>query len=308
VTRTQLVLPWPDADRVLGGLPPTVDVAVYDGGELPPEAEHATFYVPPYMAADHTLAVMSSMPALEVVQTLTAGVDNVWPHLPAEAVLCNARGVHDASTAELVVGLVIASLRRIPEFVRAQETGAWLHDRYEALADKTVLIVGHGAVGEAIERRLAGFEVDVLRVARSARDGVSPFEDLSALLPQADVVVVICPLTDETRGMVDAAFLGRMRQGALLVNASRGPVAVTDDLLAAARSGRVRLALDVTDPEPLPADHPLWRAPNVLISPHVGGNSTAFLPRAYKLVAAQIRRFVAGEPLENVMVRPGSSA
>ena len=118
------------------------------------------------------------MPELEVVQTLTAGVDNVWPHLPAGATLCNARGVHDASTAELVVGLTIASLRRIPEFVRAQETGEWLHDRYEALADKTVLIVGYGAVGEAIERRLAGFEVEVLRVARSARDGVSPFEDL----------------------------------------------------------------------------------------------------------------------------------
>jgi phosphoglycerate dehydrogenase-like enzyme len=305
VTRTQIVLPWEDAGHLLGGLPPTVDVAVYDGeGPLPAAAADATFFVPPYMGPAPTLAVMADMPKLEVVQTLTAGVDNVWPHLPEGVTLHNARGVHDASTAELVVGLTIAALRRIPEFARAQATGEWLHDRYDALADKTVLIVGYGAVGEAIERRLAGFEVDVLRVARSARDGVSPFEDLPGLLPQADVVVVVCPLTDETRGLIDSTFLGRMKQGALLVNASRGPVAVTDDLLAAANSGHVRLALDVTDPEPLPPEHPLWRAPNTLISPHVGGNSTAFLPRAYRLVAAQLARYVAGEPLINRVERP----
>ena len=309
MTRTQLVLPWSDADRLLGGLPPDVDVAVYDGeGDLPPEAERAALYVPPYMGPPHTLEVMARMPDLAVVQTLTAGVDNFWPYLPEGPVLCNARGVHDASTAELVVGLTIASLRRIPEFVRAQESGEWLHDRYEALADKTVLIVGYGAVGEAIERRLAGFEVDVLRVARSAREGVSPFSELDTLLPQADVVIVVCPLTDQTRGMIDAAFLGRMRDGALLVNASRGPVAVTDALLAVARSGRLRLALDVTDPEPLPPGHPLWTAPGVLISPHVGGNTTAFLPRARRLVAAQVHRFLNGEPLENVMTRPQPEA
>jgi len=305
VTRTQIVLPWPDADHLLGGLPPTVDVAVYDGtGPLPAEAAGAELFVPPYMGPDHTLAVMAQMPRLKVVQTLTAGVDNVWPHLPEGVTLHNARGVHDASTAELVVGLTIAALRRIPEFARAQATGEWLHGRYDALADRTVLIVGYGAVGEAIERRLAGFEVDVLRVARSSRDGVSAFEDLPGLLPQADVVVVVCPLTDETRGLVDSTFLGRMKDGALLVNASRGPVAVTDDLLASATSGRVRLALDVTDPEPLPADHPLWRAPNTLISPHVGGNTTAFLPRAYRLVAAQLHRLVDGEPLVNQVTRP----
>ncbi len=164
----------------------------------------------------------------------------MWPHLPAGAVLCNARGVHDASTAELVVGLMIASLRRIPEFVRAQESGTWAYGRYDALADKRVLIVGYGSVGEAIERRLAGFEVEVVRVARSPRPGppaVEGFDRLHDLLPDADVVVLICPLTDETRGLVDAAFLARMRDGALLVNAARGPVVVTADLLAALESG-----------------------------------------------------------------------
>jgi phosphoglycerate dehydrogenase-like enzyme len=300
-----VVLPWNDADRLLGGLPSGVDVCVYDGdGDLPAAAAEATFFVPPYMGPDHTLAVMAQMPQLEVVQTLTAGVDNVWPHLPSGVSLHNARGVHDASTAELVVGLIVASLRRIPEFVRAQESGEWLYGRYDALADKTVLIVGYGAVGEAIERRLAGFEVDVLRVARTAREDVSAFEDIDALLPQADVVVVVCPLTDQTRGLVDSTFLGRLKDGALLVNASRGPVAVTDDLLAAAQSGRVRLALDVTDPEPLPPEHPLWRTPGVLISPHVGGNTSAFLPRAYRLVAAQLARYVAGQPLQNQVERP----
>ncbi len=238
------------------------------------------------------------------MQTLTAGVDNVWPYLPEGVTLCNAKGVHDASTAELVVGLMIASLRHFPEFVRAQESGEWTYGRYQALADKRVLIVGYGSVGHAIASRLAGFEVEVVAVARTARDDIHGYDELDSLLPTADVVVLVCPLTDETRGMVDSAFLARLKDGALLVNASRGPVVVTDDLLKEVTNERIRAALDVTDPEPLPPDHPLWRAPGVLISPHVGGNTSAFLPRAQRLVAAQLRRFATGEPLENVMVRP----
>ena len=300
-------LPFPPAD--VGGLPAGLRAELYTGEPEPPGIDEVVFYVPPYMAPEHTVAICGRMPSLQVVQTLTAGVDNVWPHLPAGATLCNARGVHDASTAELVVGLIIASLRRIPDFVRAQATGEWRYGRYDALADKTVLIVGYGSVGEAIEQRLGGFEVDVLRVARSARSGeprVHGFDDLPRLLPQADVVVLVTPLTEQTRGLVDAAFLARMKPGALIVNAARGPVVVTDDLLAAVRSSRVRAALDVTDPEPLPADHPLWVEPNVLISPHVGGNTSAFLPRAHRLVAEQLQRFAAGQPLLNVMSRPDS--
>ena len=248
------------------------------------------------------------MPELQVVQTLTAGVDNVWPHLPAGATLCNARGVHDASTAELVVGLIIASLRRIPEFVAGAGDGrvAARPLRGARRQDRPDRRLRRGRRGDrAPARRVRGRRRCASRAAPATASRRSPTSH--ALLPQADVVVVVCPLTDETRGLIDSAFLGRMKQGALLVNASRGPVAVTDDLLAAAaRPSHVRLALDVTDPEPLPADHPLWRAPGVLISPHVGGNSTAFLPRAYRLVAAQLHRFVAGEPLENVMARPGA--
>jgi phosphoglycerate dehydrogenase-like enzyme len=218
--------------------------------------------------------------------------------------LCNARGVHDASTAELAVTLMLASLRDVPEFVRGQDRHEWGGRRAESLADRTVLIVGHGSVGGAVERRLAGFECDVLRVARTPRDGVSAISDVAELLPRADVVVLTVPMTSETVGLVDAAFLAAIKDGALLVNVARGPVVHTDALVAELRAGRLRAALDVTDPEPLPADHELWTLPGVLISPHVGGNSSAFLPRAMALVADQLRRYVSGMPLRNVITGP----
>jgi phosphoglycerate dehydrogenase-like enzyme len=266
-------------------------------------------FVPPYTATATDLAMMARMPNLRVVQTLTAGVDNVLAELPDGVTLCNAAGVHDASTAELAVGLTIASLRRLDDFARAMPEGRWLYERHEALADKQVLIVGFGSIGRAIARRLDGFECEVSAVARTTRvvDGIDvrSTDELPGRLPDADVVILIVPLTPDTRRMVDADYLARMRDGALLVNVSRGPVVDTDALLAECASGRLRAALDVTDPEPLPADHPLWRTPGVLISPHVGGNTSAFLPRARRLVAVQLRRWADGEPLANV-VRPGS--
>lgn len=304
--RPCVLLPWADHGEQAPGIGEAADVMVWPGeGALPAGVERVEFFVPQYMGPASSLAVMEQMPQLRVVQTLTAGVDNVWEYLPQGVLLCNARGVHDASTAELVVGLIIASLRRIDDFARAQQEGTWLAGRYEALADKRVLIVGYGSVGEALERRLVPFETDVVKVARTARGEVHAFDELPRLLPSADVVVLLCPLTDQTRGLVDGAFLRRLKDGALLVNAARGPVVVTDDLVAALETGRIKAALDVTDPEPLPADHRLWSTPGVLISPHVGGNTSAFLPRARSLVAAQVARFAAGEPLINVMERPG---
>jgi phosphoglycerate dehydrogenase-like enzyme len=300
---TVVCVPWDDPEVLQTVLPAGVEAVIYDGGPVPEHLDEITFFVPPYMGPEPTLALMAQMPSLQVVQALTAGVDNIWPHLPPGVTLCNARGVHDASTAELAVGLIISSLRHIPEFARAQSTGQWLHGRYPALADKTVLIVGAGSVGGALADRLTPFEVTVLKVARTPRDGVHGFEALPTLLPEADVVVLTCPLTDHTRGLVNIDFIARMRQGALLVNVARGPVVVTADLVEALEQGRISAALDVTDPEPLPADHPLWRAPGVLISPHVGGNTSAFLPRAYRLVAEQLARFSQGEPVEHVMSR-----
>jgi phosphoglycerate dehydrogenase-like enzyme len=295
---------------VLDGLPddqPSGALAWDSGDPDPGGLGSVRFFVPPYTASGDDLAIMARMPALEVVQTLTAGVDNVLGVLPQGVTLCNAAGVHDASTAELAVGLTLTSLRHLDEFARAMPAGRWLYDRHEALADKRVLIVGFGSIGQAIARRLDGFECEVRAVARTARDQagmeVSATAELATLLPWADVVILIVPLTEGTRGLVDARFLARMHDGALVVNMARGPVVDTGALLAECASGRLRAALDVTDPEPLPADHPLWRTPGVLISPHVGGNTSAFLPRARRLVAGQLRRWQAGEPLANVVVR-----
>jgi len=292
---------WPD----LIDLPPGLPVAVFDGsGDPPPGRADVDFFVLPYLAGPGPARLMAQMPALRVAQTLTAGVDDVRPLVPAGVTLCNARGVHDASTAELAVALVLASLRGLPDHVRAAERGEWAHDTRPSLADRRVLIVGYGAVGAAVEARLAGFECEVRRVARHARSEpvqVEPFGSLPALLPWAEVVVLTVPMTGDTRGLVDAGFLAALPDGALVVNVSRGPVVVTDDLVAEVRTSRLLAALDVTDPEPLPPGHPLWSCPGVLVSPHVGGDTTAFLPRARQLVEAQLRRYVAGEPLANVI-------
>jgi phosphoglycerate dehydrogenase-like enzyme len=284
----------PDGLRVEKVVPRSLD-------DLPAGVEDVRFYVPAYDLGPEQGAVFARMPRLEVVQTLTAGVDHVRGRVPEGVLLCNGRGIHNASTAELALTLTLASLRGIPGFVDDQHEGRWHQGWRQSLADKTVLIVGYGDIGRDVERRLVPFEVEVLRVARTARDGVHALDALPELLPSVDVVILIVPGTSETRGLVDATFLARMRKGALLVNVARGPVVVTDDLVAALESGHVHAALDVTDPEPLPAGHPLWSAPNVLITPHVGGATPAMWPRAHKLVREQLERYAAGEPVQNVM-------
>lgn len=290
--------------RSLRDLPDGLDVHHWnaDGDPDPATLKDVTFYVMPYMFAPITGEVMARMPSLRVVQTLTAGYEHVLPYLPDGVTLCNARGVHDASTAEIAMALTLASLRRIPEFVRAQEREEWAFGDYESLADRTVLIVGYGSVGAALDKRLVPFECDVLRVARTAREGVAGFEELAALLPRADVVILTVPLNDETRGLMNASRLALMRDGALLVNVARGGVVDTDALLAELNSERLRAAVDVTDPEPLPQGHPLWTVPGMLISPHVGGATTAFEPRALRLVRDQLARYAAGDPLTNVVL------
>lgn len=287
----------------LGSAPDNLRYDVVDPmTHVPESVDEVQFYVTPYNMGPAVADVLPRMTSLDVVQTLSAGVDNIRPRVPAGVTLCNGRGIHDTSTAELALALILASLREVPRFVRQQERSEWFRGGFtQALADKRVLIVGYGAIGAAIEARLLPFECDVVRVARTARDGVHAIDELSALVPEADVVVLIVPLTGETEGMVDADFLARMKPGALLVNMARGAVVDTPALVEALHARRIIAALDVTDPEPPPAGHPLWEAPGLLISPHTGGASSAMWPRAYRLVRAQLERYAAGEPLANIM-------
>ncbi|MEU2714998.1 2-hydroxyacid dehydrogenase [Streptomyces sp. NPDC007205] len=310
----------PVAPEEIEGLPEGPRYLFWDGGEdgdqpFPGDPADCVLYVVPYMKRwSAKVRPLELLTGVQVIQTLTAGVDDVTARLSdirPGVRLCNARGVHEASTAELALTLTLASLRGIPGFVRAQRQERWESAFHPSLADKSVLIVGYGAIGAAIEDRLAPFELArVARVARSprttARGLVHPLTDLPKLLPHADVVILSTPLTEETRGLVDADFLAGMKDGALLVNVARGPVVDTGALLAELESGRLTAALDVTDPEPLPPGHPLWQAPGVLISPHVGGPSSAFLPRAKRLLADQLTRFVNHEPLRNVILTTGS--
>ncbi len=269
--------------------------------QVPESVTDVAFYVTPYDMGPAVSGVLPRMSSLEVVQTLSAGVDNFRGSVPEGVTLCNGRGIHDTSTAELAMTLILASLRGIPGFVRAQDRGEWRPERRPALADRRVLIVGYGAIGAALEARLVPFEVEVIRVARRPRHGVHAVDELPALLPSADVVVLLLPLTRETRGLVDEHFLGALKDGALLVNLARGAVVETGALLRELATGRISAAIDVVDPEPLPGDHPLWKAPNLLVSPHVGGASSAMWPRAHRLVCEQLLRYAAGEPLANVM-------
>ncbi|UUU39846.1 2-hydroxyacid dehydrogenase [Streptomyces sp. NBC_00162] len=303
-------LPFPAEE--IDGLPDSFRYRLWDGEDVfPADPADCVFYVTPYMQpSEVTARPLAAMPALQVVQTLTAGMDHILGavgDLRPGVRLCNAAGVHTASTAELALTLTLASLRGIPGMVRGQDREEWLFGVYDALADKSVLIIGYGAIGSAVEDRLVPFECErITRVARSARTAprgpVHALAELPELLPRADVVILTTPLTDSTRGLAGAEFLARMKDGALLVNVARGPVVDTKSLLAEVESGRLRAALDVTDPEPLPAGHPLWHAPNVLITPHVGGSSTAFEPRAKRMLARQLTRFAAGEPVEHTVL------
>src|SRR5918994_1994921 len=262
--------------------------------------------VPPYMGAADRLGALAGV-TTRLVQSQSIGYDDVPGQLPPGHVFANAASVHETSTAELTLALVLAAQRGIPDFVRAAVEGRWAPARHASLADRKVLLLGYGGVGRAIEARLAPFEVELVRVASRARDDetghVHGIDELPALPPNADIVIVGVPLSEATTGLVDDAFLSAMPDGALLVNIARGRVADTDAILDHATRGRLRFALDVTDPEPLPEGHPLFALPNVLISPHVGGASTAMIPRMARLLRTQIERMLRGEEPLNVVLR-----
>jgi phosphoglycerate dehydrogenase-like enzyme len=280
------------------------DCVTYAPGVFPDDDTRARvgFFVPDYIDNPNP-EWMTRFPSLEVVQLPTVGFDAALVHLPDGVTLCNAAGVHEQSTAELVVGLIIAKWRGLDRAARDMAEGTWNHRRGRSLQEARVLIVGAGGVGRRIADALAPLGARTQLVGRTHRDQVAGVDELPELLGEADVVVLAVPLTPETEGMVDDSFLSRMQDGALLVNVARGSVIVTSDLLA--HLPRIEAALDVVDPEPLPADHPLWSVPGVLISPHIGGDTDAFPRLARRLISAQVERWRSGAPLANVVAGVG---
>ena len=295
-------LPAPDWVEAMGGLPDGMTADVWTGGEdLPDSADEVEFVVLPFGTPRSRLPVFGKLPRLRVIQLMSAGADHVLAYVPPGVTLCTARGAHDPAVAEWIVAVILGQVRLLPRFMTAQQAGTWDPAVSEPLAGRTVLIVGYGSIGEAVERLLVPFGVTVERVARRPRPGAAGVDDLPALLPRADIVILLVPVTPATTRLVDARFLGLMRDHALLVNAARGAIVDTGALLAELSSGRLLAALDVTDPEPLPAGHPLWSAPGLLLTPHVAGLSTDAIPRARDIVKEQLARYAAGEPLRNVV-------
>jgi phosphoglycerate dehydrogenase-like enzyme len=290
--------PQPELIEMLTG------AVIHDPAHTPPEElSDVRVWVPDFRNADPVVyrAAVEAMPELRVIQAQTAGVDVLLQILPDGVELCDARGVHGSSTAEWALTALLSVFREFPRFERARQQRRWDYSVTDELAGKRVLIVGAGDVGQQLARRLTACDAHPVFVARTARDGVHSIAELPDLLPSADAVVLIVPKTPETVGMVDAAFLAAMPDGALLVNAARGPVVDTGALLAELTSGRLRAAVDVTDPEPLPSDHPLWTAPNLLLTPHVGGSVLGFGDRFAALLVQQLHRYLNGEPLQNTV-------
>ena len=276
-----------------------------DLGELTPETiSTANFVVLPYEGSSISISEsISRMTSVKVVQTLTAGFDNVLPFIPNGVTLCNAAGVHDDSTSELAVLLALSSLRDMPRSFKAQQDHHWETYFARSLADKQVLLIGYGNVGKAAERRLLAFGCTVIPVAQSKRGHVRAASDLPELIPTADVVMLIVPGNTGTTNLVDAKFLASMKDGALLVNVARGVVVDTDALVNELKTGRISAALDVTDPEPLPADHQLWDMPNVIITSHNGGEGDVFWDRARTRTHSQFDLWFAGKPLNCVITQ-----
>ncbi len=297
----------PDSDLASALAPPAdgVEVIVWrmDG---PPPRDTIDIVVPPYQSLHGVLPRLAGV-RTQLVQAQSIGYEGVEDMLPAGTVFANAASVHETSTAELALALTLAAQRELPRFVRQAEHGVWESTFAPSLADRRVLLLGYGGVGKAVAARLVGFEVDLVPVASRAReeDGVHVhgIDELPGLLPGAEVVILTLPGGDATRHIIGDPELSALPEGALVVNVGRGPLIDTAALVDHVRRGRVRAALDVTDPEPLPADHPLWQLPGVLITPHVGGATSAMMPRIVRLIREQAERLQAGKPPRNVVLR-----
>ncbi|HJQ48296.1 MAG TPA: 2-hydroxyacid dehydrogenase [Amycolatopsis sp.] len=281
-----------------------VEVLTYDPNEaLPAKHRGAEVLIPPYRSSHRPIPLLKQLPKLRMVQLLSAGADEWSRDVPAHVTLSTARGAHAGPVSEWVLSAILCLYRQWPALIRFQQEGVWAHRRVAAdtLAASRVLIVGAGSIGTAVARRLAAFDAQPTLVASRARDGVHGPEDVPGLLPEHDVVVITAPLTDDTRGLVDKAFLAALPDGAVLVNAGRGKIVDTDALVTEVQSGRLRAALDVTEPEPLPPGHPLWECSGAVISPHMARTVPGTNALCYEVAARQIGTFVTGETPANLV-------
>jgi phosphoglycerate dehydrogenase-like enzyme len=271
-------------------------------GVVPPEGAHARIVVAGLGDHEGTFRVVREHKPLRLLQTLYAGME-VWEgRVPEGVTVANARGARGAATAELAVTGILALLRGIPGYVAQQTERTWLsHTPAPTLMHKSVLIYGAGDIGRAVAAAVATFGAAPTLVGRSARRAVITREAAGHRLPHVDVVVLALPSTAETRGMVDKEFLASMKDGAMIVNVGRGVVLDTDALVAEVCTGRLQAFLDVTDPEPLPEDHPLWSAPGVLLTPHVGGSVVGAEQRGWTVALEQIRMWLRGQQPSNVV-------
>jgi len=301
-----VLVPDPTGEQMLDDLDGVRAVRYDESGgpdALPAEAADAQVFVPGFLAAADALTMLERCPKVRLVQLLSAGAERWVDRLPEGVGLSDCQGAHGGVTAEWVLAGLLAVLRDLPRCVRDQDREHWDQRLTDTLRGQRVLLVGTGDLGEQTARRLEPFDVaEITRVGRRARDGIHATSELPDLLPHHDVVVLLVPLTDETRGMVDAAFLSAMRDGAVLVNAARGPIVDTDALLAELTAQRLRAVIDVVDPEPLPPGHALWSAPDLLITPHIGGSVPGHLDRAYRVVRTQLEAVVRGEDPPNLVV------
>lgn len=301
-----VLVPDPTGEQMLDDLDGVRAVRYDESGgpdALPAEAADAQVFVPGFLAAADALTMLERCPKVRLVQLLSAGAERWVDRLPEGVGLSDCQGAHGGVTAEWVLAGLLAVLRDLPRCVRDQDREHWDQRLTDTLRGQRVLLIGAGDLGEQTARRLEPFDVaEITRVGRRARDGIHATSELPDLLPHHDVVVLLVPLTDETRGMVDAAFLSAMRDGAVLVNAARGPIVDTDALLAELTAQRLRAVIDVVDPEPLPPGHALWSAPDLLITPHIGGSVPGHLDRAYRVVRTQLEAVVRGEDPPNLVV------
>jgi phosphoglycerate dehydrogenase-like enzyme len=304
----RVLVPWESVRDALGGLANAgLTVEVFTGDAPgPDDLGDVVFFTVPY-DRPFGMEPIRRLSGVRVVQALTAGYDHLIALVRGDVTLCTVRGLHDSSTAEHALALILAAQRELPRWVRAQDEGRWDHTHTRSLAGSRVVLVGYGSIGAALDARLRACEAETVRVASRARpeEQVLGVAELDGLLPSADIVVLTTPLSEQTRGLLDARRLALLPDGALVVNVGRGPVLDTDAMLIQTQSGRLRAALDVTDPEPLPSGHPLWHSPGTIITPHVAGGAADFYPKAKDFIAQQVRRFAAGEPLRNVVAGPG---